>query len=87
MLRSAERSEVEGFFLRLIAIEDIIIYVTCKRTHRQLNAAAIRNQPLQGDLILEVPVQAKPIPKAVLDAAGERDITIRDVAGKVYGND
>jgi hypothetical protein len=35
-------------------------------------------------LIFEVPVQNKPIPKGVLDAATERNITIRDIAGKVY---
>ena len=56
-------------------------------TDRQLNAAALRNKQLQGQLIIEVPVQDKPIPKAVLDAAKERGITIRDVTGKVYGSD
>ena len=60
--------------------------VGARITDRQLNAAAIRNQQLVGDLILEVPVQNKPIPKNILDAAKERGITIRDVEGKVYGN-
>jgi hypothetical protein len=58
--------------------------VGAKITDRQLNAAAIRNQRLVGDLIIEVPVQEKPIPQAVLDAANKRGITIRDVNGHVY---
>jgi hypothetical protein len=39
---------------------------------------------LKGTMFLEVPVQRKPIPQAVLDAATKRDIQIRDVEGRVY---
>ena len=39
---------------------------------------------LQGQMILEVPSQAKPIPQSVLDAAEQKGILIRDITGKVY---
>jgi len=39
---------------------------------------------LKGEKILEVPVQNKPVPKSVIDAANNADITIRDVNGKIY---
>jgi hypothetical protein len=44
----------------------------------------IAGQTLRGQMILEVPVQARPIPQAVLDAAAARGILIRDVNGRVY---
>jgi hypothetical protein len=53
-------------------------------THSPFNPAALRGGRLRGDLILEVPVQKTPIPKAVLDEASTRGITIRDVSGKIY---
>ena len=39
---------------------------------------------LQGQQYLEVPVQNQPIPQAVLDAATDADVLIRDVAGRIY---
>jgi hypothetical protein len=44
----------------------------------------LRGQRLQGQLIMEVPVQTGPIPQAVLDAARRSGVLIRDVFGKVY---
>jgi hypothetical protein len=44
----------------------------------------LAGQRLQGQMILEVPVQTNPIPKAVLDAANQKGIIIRDINGKVY---
>jgi hypothetical protein len=41
-------------------------------------------QPLRGDMILEVPVQNAPIPRAILEKAAELDVVIRDVNGKEY---
>ncbi|MGP4001327.1 WXG100 family type VII secretion target [Streptomyces sp. 8N706] len=41
-------------------------------------------KPLQGDMILEVPVQHRPIPDEIIEHAQELDIVIRDVAGRVY---
>jgi hypothetical protein len=39
---------------------------------------------LRGQLILEVPVQMKPVPQAVIDAANRANVLIRDMNGKVY---
>jgi filamentous hemagglutinin len=39
---------------------------------------------LKGQLILEVPVQVKPIPLKVLNAAQNAGVSIRDINGKVY---
>jgi hypothetical protein len=39
---------------------------------------------LEGQMILEVPVQTSPIPQVVLDAATQAKVTIRDINGKVY---
>ncbi|MEF2967774.1 hypothetical protein V3851_18245 [Paenibacillus sp. M1] len=48
------------------------------------NPTKLKGKRLDGELILEVPVQNKPIPQSVLDAATEKGITIRDVTGKEY---
>jgi len=40
--------------------------------------------PLLGQHYLEVPVQLRPIPQAVLDAAERADVTIRDINGTIY---
>jgi hypothetical protein len=48
------------------------------------NAKILRGQRLDGDLVLEVPVQNKPIPKAVLDYASKNSMIIRDINGVVY---
>lgn len=53
-------------------------------THSPFNPAILRGQRLQGDLIFEVPVQTGPIPRAVIQAAAQRGIRIRDVLGTVY---
>lgn len=39
---------------------------------------------LQDQMILEVPVQKKPVPKRVLDYANEHRIKIRDTNNKIY---
>lgn len=39
---------------------------------------------MTGQLILEIPVQNKPIPQKVIDYANANDIVIRDVKRKVY---
>ena len=44
----------------------------------------LRGGTLQGQQYLEVPVQNQPIPQAVLDAATDADVLIRDVAGRIY---
>ena len=44
----------------------------------------LRGKILNGQLILEVPVQFKAIPRRVLDAAKTFDVKIRDIAGQVY---
>lgn len=48
------------------------------------NAKVLRGKTLEGDLILEVPVQNKPIPQNVLDYATENNIIIRDVKEFIY---
>ncbi len=45
---------------------------------------AFRNKPLTGQLWLEVPVQTKDIPSAVINYANRLDIRIRDVKGRIY---
>jgi uncharacterized Zn-binding protein involved in type VI secretion len=40
--------------------------------------------PLLGQHYLEVPVQLRPIPQAVLNAAERADVTIRDINGTIY---
>ena len=39
---------------------------------------------LRGQMILEVPVQKKGIPRRILEYAEDRDIQIRDTNGKIY---
>lgn len=41
-------------------------------------------KPLTGDMILEVPVQNGPVPRAILEEAERLNITIRDENGTVY---
>ncbi|HEU5470964.1 MAG TPA: hypothetical protein VFV67_09955 [Actinophytocola sp.] len=40
--------------------------------------------PMDGDMVLEVPVQSKPVPQAVLDEARRLGIIIRDENGHTY---
>ena len=47
----------------------------------------LRGKTLSGQLVLEVPPQEAPIPDAVLKAAADRNIVIRDWLGKVYKAD
>ena len=49
-----------------------------------MRAQGLAGQVLDGQYILEVPVQSLPVPDHVLDAAAERSITIRDIEGHVY---
>ncbi len=39
---------------------------------------------MTGELILEIPVQNKPVPQRVIDYATENNIIIRDVKGNIY---
>ncbi len=44
-----------------------------------------RPTKLEGDLILEIPVQKSgKIPQSILDYANENFIKIRDINGKIY---
>ncbi|HEY4210838.1 MAG TPA: LysM peptidoglycan-binding domain-containing protein [Steroidobacteraceae bacterium] len=47
------------------------------------NGINLGGQKLQGDLILEVPVQ-KSVPQSVIDYAASKNIVIRDINGKEY---
>ncbi len=53
-------------------------------TDSPFNPKVLRGKQLTGELIFEVPVQKNSIPQAVLDAATQRNIKIRDINGKVY---
>ena len=46
--------------------------------------SGLAGQQLQGRVYLEVPIQTKPVPQRVLNAATKHRIVIRDVNGKVY---
>ena len=46
--------------------------------------SGLAGQRLTGQYILEVPVQAQPVPQRILDAADQAGVLIRDVSGKVY---
>ncbi len=39
---------------------------------------------LKGRMILEVPVQSKPIPQSILDYADKSGIIIRDIGNRIY---
>jgi len=39
---------------------------------------------LRGEKILEIPVQENPVPQAVIDAANDADVIIRDTDGTIY---
>lgn len=41
-------------------------------------------QVLQGQHVLEVPVQVRPVPQGVIDAADQAGVLIRDVNGRIY---
>ena len=43
-----------------------------------------QRRDLKGKMILEVPVQAKAVPKKVIDYANKHYIKIRDINGKIY---
>jgi hypothetical protein len=45
---------------------------------------SLLGKELEGKMILEVPVQSLPVPKAVLDRARDLRIQIRDVEGRNY---
>jgi filamentous hemagglutinin len=48
------------------------------------SSGPLAGQPLAGQQYLEVPIQLRPIPQAVLDLARSLKITIRDVTGRIY---
>ena len=43
-----------------------------------------RGRALRGQMILEVPIQDKVVPKKVIDYANKHYIKIRDINGKIY---
>ncbi|MGG4507577.1 hypothetical protein [Heyndrickxia sporothermodurans] len=55
-----------------------------KISNGTFNPNALKGGRLKGELILEVPVQNKPIPQTILDEATKNRIIIRDIKGKVY---
>ncbi len=55
-----------------------------KISNGPFNPNALKGGRLKGELILEVPVQNKPIPQTILDEATKNRIIIRDIKGKVY---
>ncbi|WCF09245.1 hypothetical protein NDS46_04915 [Paenibacillus thiaminolyticus] len=55
-----------------------------KISNSPFNPNALKGGRLNGDLILEVPVQNKPIPQAIVDGATKNKIIIRDINGEVY---
>lgn len=48
------------------------------------SSGALAGRPLVGQHYLEVPVQVRPIPQAILDAADRAGVVIRDINGRVY---
>ncbi len=53
----------------------------------RFNPNALKGSRLEGELILEVPVQTtkpEPVPQAVISEANKKGIAIRDINGKVY---
>ncbi|MDR7002893.1 hypothetical protein [Neobacillus niacini] len=48
------------------------------------NPNILKEGRLKGELILEVPVQNKPIPQIVLDEATKNRIIIRDINRNIY---
>lgn len=55
-----------------------------KVSNGPFNPNALKGGRLKGELILEIPVQNKPIPQSVLDEATKNKITIRDINGKEH---
>ncbi|WCN36402.1 hypothetical protein [Aneurinibacillus uraniidurans] len=55
-----------------------------KISNGPFNPNALKGSQLKGELILEIPVQNKTIPQAILDEATKNKIIIRDINGKVY---
>ncbi|SCC51327.1 MULTISPECIES: hypothetical protein [Priestia] len=55
-----------------------------KISNGTFNPNALKGGRLKGELILEIPVQNKPIPQTILDEATKNRIIIRDIKGKVY---
>ncbi|WP_234969339.1 hypothetical protein [Bacillus massilinigeriensis] len=55
-----------------------------KISNGTFNPNALKGGRLKGELILEIPVQNKPIPQTILDEATKNRIIIRDFKGKVY---
>ncbi|WP_336047159.1 hypothetical protein [Solibacillus ferritrahens] len=50
----------------------------------KFNPNALKGGRLEGELILEVPVQIKPVPKIIIEEANNKGIIIRDINGRVY---
>jgi filamentous hemagglutinin len=48
------------------------------------SSGELAGQLLQGQYILEVPVQVRPIPPLILDGANGAGVLIRDVNGRIY---
>jgi hypothetical protein len=48
------------------------------------SSEGLAGSTLQGQYILEVPIQLSPVPQSVLDAANNAGVLIRDINGKIY---
>ncbi|MEP3568501.1 MAG: hypothetical protein ABJN28_00150, partial [Flavobacteriaceae bacterium] len=48
------------------------------------NASLENISEINGQMVLEIPVQSNPIPQKILDEARTWSIKIRDVQGKIY---
>ncbi|WP_156440226.1 MULTISPECIES: hypothetical protein [unclassified Burkholderia] len=48
------------------------------------SSGGLGGQMLRGQYYLEVPVQIRPVPQSVLDAANKAGVLIRDVNGRIY---
>lgn len=60
----------------------VVADVPSARSNPALSARI--GEPLDGRMILEVPVQDAPIPQSIIDFARDNRITIRDVEGRRY---
>ena len=59
-------------------------YPSGARIANVASSGPMAGQIIRGKQILEIPIQARPISRAVLNEASRLGITIRDVAGNVY---
>lgn len=85
---------MSGLTLQLSEIQEptAIRYINEMTTKYPANATIadvpssgpLSGRPLVGQHYLEVPVQARPIPQSVLNAAERAGVIIRDINGQIY---